>query len=398
MKRFIFALLCAQCNKTQPVAAMDAVASTSDAANHTTTLADVRKQAADAGFVPPPDFAAKRKVYWGAMVRGRKATMAKRYSDAAAAFADALVAAPNDARALSEKGYAELLAGDLDQADTDFDAAREAGEEPKLAAQTWFNIGLIREKQGRAPAARSAFAISQKLVPSAAASAKLGGATVCEAEVAISADNLEVADNWVEANGLFGGVSSTESAAHAELCRQVFTASPGDDIPSTACDGDPPYYVTKDYMGFNYHAALVFRGPAQTLFFYDAGMEGGWPAKCQAGHGSQGHVEGELLSIEARADGHQSVRVASAADAVAKGADPDSIVDEWNAGKCADGAGTTTWTFYDKKTGIGLLTVKLAVPVGSDESPVKVSVDNHVVLLEGAGCHERYDLSADAGR
>ncbi len=393
------AALCVECNKTPPtpakaIDAHDAApAASASARKSARDVLAARRREADAGFSPDADFATKRKAYWTAMIRGRKATIAKRYPDAYAAFDAALVAIPHDARALSEKGYAELLAGDLVGAGEDFDAARSLGEDSKLAAQTWFNIGLLREKQGRAPEAHSAFAASQKLVPSAAAAAKLGAAEVCSAEITESASSLEVAHNWVEADGLFGGTETDETKARTHLCRFNLSAD-ASEATTNVCDDDPPYNVAKDYMWFNYHGAIIFPGPGKLLFFFDAGMEGGWPAKCQATHGAMGSIGTDLLWIDTTTSGQQSVLVSDADDAIAKGANPDSIVDEWNAGKCADGAGSETWTFYDKTTGAGLLTVTLALPVGTDETdpPVKVKVDKRVVTITGAGCNERRAL------
>jgi Tfp pilus assembly protein PilF len=121
-----------------------------------------------------PDDPKARAAYGKAMSTGRKATDAKKYPDAIAAFDSALVAKPNDARALAERGYAKLLQGsDLDAASRDFDAAAARTSNTKLLSMIWFNRGLAEDKRGNSDNAIAAFQRANQLRPSAAAKAKL---------------------------------------------------------------------------------------------------------------------------------------------------------------------------------------------------------------------------------
>lgn len=74
---------------------------------------DANVAVADAAPAPTPKQIAANKAYRAAMTRGRKATDAKDYDKAIAAFDEALAAKPGDARARAEQGFAYLLNGSL---------------------------------------------------------------------------------------------------------------------------------------------------------------------------------------------------------------------------------------------------------------------------------------------
>jgi hypothetical protein len=67
----------------------------------------------------------------------------------------------------------------LEESAKDLDQAVALGGTSELQGQAWFNLGLVREKQANAAEARVAFAISNRLRPTAAAKKKLGGASAC---------------------------------------------------------------------------------------------------------------------------------------------------------------------------------------------------------------------------
>lgn len=117
---------------------------------------------------------AKRDAYTEGLGKGRKETLAKRYDAAIAAFDAALAALPGDPRALSERGYAKLLAGKTTAAREDFLAALGSTKDPKLLAQIHFNLGLVAEKLGHAEEAKVSFVRSNALAPSKAAAQKAG--------------------------------------------------------------------------------------------------------------------------------------------------------------------------------------------------------------------------------
>jgi hypothetical protein len=127
---------------------------------------------------------ARTAAYRAAMKRGRVATDAKRYADAIAAFDDALVARPNDARAQSERGYARLLDGsDLAAAEADLDAAAARTKDAKLLSSIWYNRGLVEERRKEPDNAVVDFYLADQLRSSSATRAKLDGKTVCPARI-----------------------------------------------------------------------------------------------------------------------------------------------------------------------------------------------------------------------
>ncbi|MDQ3365579.1 MAG: tetratricopeptide repeat protein [Myxococcota bacterium] len=145
--------------------------------------------AAEIPTKPPGDAAAVddpavRDAYRAGMRKGRKATAAKRYAEAIAGFDAALVAKPNDARALGERGFARLLEGsDLAAATSDFDAAAAGTKDPKHLSTIWFNRGLTHEKRGEADQASVAFGVANLLRPTKAAAAKLAGKSACVLDI-----------------------------------------------------------------------------------------------------------------------------------------------------------------------------------------------------------------------
>lgn len=133
---------------------------------------------------PAPEDPAVRAAYRAGMRAGRKATDAKKYAEAITGFDAALVAKPNDSRALGERGYARLLQGtDLAAAVRDLDAAAGGTKDQKLLSTIWFNRGLIHEKRGDAMNATASFAIANLMRPTKAAAAKLAGKAPCPIEV-----------------------------------------------------------------------------------------------------------------------------------------------------------------------------------------------------------------------
>ncbi len=126
---------------------------------------------------------AAHAAYRTAMQEGRTQTRAKAYDAAIAAFGRALARRPNDARALAERGYARLLASDLDGARTDLELARQRTQDPARLGPIWFNVGLVAEAAGNPDGARRAFALSNELRPGKAVAARLRGETVCTAEI-----------------------------------------------------------------------------------------------------------------------------------------------------------------------------------------------------------------------
>jgi tetratricopeptide (TPR) repeat protein len=104
---------------------------------------------------------------------GRKLTRDKQYAEAIAAFDKAIAASDKAAKAWSGRGYAKLLAGDLDGADSDLKRALELDDTPKFQAAVYFNLGEIAEKRNDKPAAFGYYGRALALVPSDAVKKRL---------------------------------------------------------------------------------------------------------------------------------------------------------------------------------------------------------------------------------
>ncbi len=138
--------------------------------------------------------------YRAALERGRRATTAKDYDAASKAFTEALTAKPNDARALGERGFAYMQAGNLDYAEGDFQDADGRSHDPNLAAQIFFNEGLLAERKGDLEGAKVMYARSQQLHATGAAKKKLADlhATSCTAAFVPLAQDFKRYASWVE--------------------------------------------------------------------------------------------------------------------------------------------------------------------------------------------------------
>ncbi|MFT5434018.1 MAG: tetratricopeptide (TPR) repeat protein, partial [Myxococcota bacterium] len=101
--------------------------------------------------------------------KGRKLTKAKKYVKAIAAFDTAIRMDPKAARAWSGRGYAKLLAGQLDKAARDFNQALKLDTTDNYRAAIWFNFGQVAEKQNKWKQARRAYKKANALRPSKAA-------------------------------------------------------------------------------------------------------------------------------------------------------------------------------------------------------------------------------------
>lgn len=144
---------------------------------------------------------AKRKAYLAALATGRRATSSGSLVAAIAAFDDALAIEKDDARAYAERGYARLVAGNIEEAATDLATASNLTQDPLLLAQIWFNRGLVDEKRPEPGNAVFDFFIANRLHPSAAARKKLAGKEVCNARstsvVPIEGDAAIHAGGWL---------------------------------------------------------------------------------------------------------------------------------------------------------------------------------------------------------
>ena len=178
-----------------------------------------------------------------AIARGRELTHKKDYAGAIKSYDAALVAMPNDPRALGERGFARLEAKDYAGALRDCDAARMRAPTPELEAQIWFNIGQAEEGLGHAEAARAAYVQVQNRRPSAAAAKHLIGLSQCDAYVDRDAKPGKVYPNWLAAFHAFDAAKiaawNDSDAPHPKTNDDAQKA-----ICGAACTGEGPWLVT----------------------------------------------------------------------------------------------------------------------------------------------------------
>lgn len=113
----------------------------------------------DGGTLSP----SARKTLLRELNRGRTLARAKDWQAALAAFDKALVLAPDDARVLSEVGWAALQANDLNRADAANKRALANASEPKARAAILYNTGRVAEARDQKDAARRAYTESLSL-------------------------------------------------------------------------------------------------------------------------------------------------------------------------------------------------------------------------------------------
>jgi len=206
---------------------------------------------------------AESKQFWAAIAAGRAATARKDHAAALASFDAALAVIPEHPRALSGRGYAALLAGDLIAARRDLERAIEVGPPTNIRGAIHFNLGLVAEKSGDAVAAQRHFAESNRIRPSKAAAAKLAAATpVCRAAIDRQDTHAprRVASWQALATELLGEGARAESAARAALCTDP------DDPDGDRCAGKPPWHLTVQDTDDNTLEALVTRDDAGLIF------------------------------------------------------------------------------------------------------------------------------------
>jgi tetratricopeptide (TPR) repeat protein len=122
-----------------------------------------------------PIAAADRKKALKLLEEGRKKARAKDFSAALAAFDQALALTPDDARVLSEIGWAALNTGALDRADKANRRALALTKQPVLRAQILYNQGRVAEAKKDNEAARKAYAASLALRDNAEVKKRLEG-------------------------------------------------------------------------------------------------------------------------------------------------------------------------------------------------------------------------------
>jgi hypothetical protein len=193
----------------------------------------------------------QRKAFKAAIRDGRKATAKNQFSAAIAAYDAALAAIADHPRALSGRGYAKLLSGDLDGATTDLERALSLSPPPEIQGAAHFNLGLVAEKRGELTEAKRQFQLSNTIRPSKAAAKKLaGGPPVCAAAIDRTVAEPRKVASWLAlAREVLtdGEAPKTEAEARDALCK--FDASSQEQVDG--CAGEPPWHlVNNDEAGW----------------------------------------------------------------------------------------------------------------------------------------------------
>ena len=132
--------------------------------------------------------------YTAALRQGRELLRQNKPRDAVVALDSALKARPDDSVALSELGWALLLAGDLARAQKESERAAALSHDPKLRAASLYNLGRAAEAATNRTAALAAYRQSLKLRPSAEVHARLAAldpaVTALEQKTPYSLDKL----------------------------------------------------------------------------------------------------------------------------------------------------------------------------------------------------------------
>ena len=130
--------------------------------------------------------ASDRTTVLKALEEGRRKSRVKDFFGALSAFDRALALAPDDARVLSEVGWAALNAGDLTRADAANRRALANVKEKTLRAQILYNAGRVAEAKKDSEAARKAYAESLALRDNAEVKKRLDGVSGSGATAASS--------------------------------------------------------------------------------------------------------------------------------------------------------------------------------------------------------------------
>jgi hypothetical protein len=195
----------------------------------------------------------------------------------------------------AELGYAELMAGKLDDALESLEEARGAASTPLLSSQIEFNFGLVYEKRGDAEQARAAFARAYAAHPSSAAKAKLDGKSMCAASIerapliAGPGDGAPrtylLTRSWRDAYAFAAERGSRYAAtthdwtikptSDARARELLCSDKDAPDAGPRFCADAPPWTIDVGHLMVRDQAIIVMPFGGGTILVVDAGMNGG---------------------------------------------------------------------------------------------------------------------------
>ncbi len=378
---FVLLVSLLACNKEKPSPAPAAASASAEKADK-----PAEKPASKAKPETPKKKEPSKKVeadklttYWKAMNDGRKATLAKKYDDAYAAFDRALVAVPDDARAISERGYAKLLAKDYPGAVADLDRAVARTKDRKLLGQIYYNYGLAAEAKGDAAAAKAAFARSNQYNPTPAAAKKLDGKPACTAIITAEAPaaSKKTFGSWKEAYES-ARKDFTELAAWSSEASTLGTFCSNKWAKGASCVaklGDFPLFEARLYTPTSDGKVVMFE-----LAVVGGRCGASIDAKLTSDEGDVAHVSWETrqgISVLVTEKNGEMV------DCTEK--------DNECMSACGDDEVTFADLFVAKDKGESMLYVGREAE--NDKDPIQLSVEMPVVKIKGKGCDAERPLA-----
>jgi hypothetical protein len=347
-----------------------------------------KKRAKPASSAPKP-LDSKEKAaladYQVSLKKGRKLTLAKDYDGAVAAFDAALKAMPDDARALSERGYANLLAKKWEAARVDLLEAQRRATDRVLQAQIWYNLGLVEEGKGDPAAAQQAFARSNELNPTNAAKKKLEGKSTCAAVIDTATIKATEYAGWkalydalakaYEADGAtIDDKPKDEAGAKQSLCEE-----------SAGCKGDGPFVVWVGVPWVTERWSVVKRNAAGKLVAFE-GNEAGMGGRCT--WKPEVTIVSQEGLVHVRQLGEPQIpEFVGPKGGECKGDEPEG---------CQSACAVSSWEQvdvvydFDKKVRVVRVEQNAAYKKGesgpADKAPTKVSIKDKTVTLAGGGC------------
>ena len=357
-----FALLlfaCQRAPKSEPVV---------DAAPPKVVLAPPPHDAGEDAALRPADRDAA-KTYLKALDEGRRATRATKYEDARAAFDRALTARKDDPRALAERGYAALLANDLDRAQEDIEKALVLGAlDRALEASVQFNRGLVLEKRGKQDDALAAFVLADTLQSTPARKAKRSGTTGCAADLRAQPTDAQSYADW---SALDSAVSPIVDRGDAKksVCIRSHTAQ-GTPDEDDVCDSPWPWTLFHNHLMFTENEWIVWPHDKE-IFAIALGRVGSWPAHCTNLPDTQVTLEHGLIHLATTYDGKWATLDEHATP------NPDDAQLQ-----CADVQGYFQEEWIDAKTGKSLIAVRSF----DQATRPTIVVTDKTIEIKGGGC------------
>jgi hypothetical protein len=308
--------------------------------------------------------AAREGRYRAGLAKGRKYTTAQDFPAAEAAFTEALAARPGDARALGERGFARLKAGKLEEAASDFNTADGRTADKTVAAQIFYNQGLVAERQGDLEAARVAFARSHTTHPTRASAQKTRelGATSCTVAVSHLSQRLVHYADWMALAKELMGEGHTYPTTKEAAWESLSVRSCADQCAAGTWRWD---VVLPTEAGLD-----VLQGVDRGQYY----RCGGPPEFTFA-------RQGNILWVTSRNTEHETTVC-----------DPNQCDQDYCPSCCADGPTHRYDIFIDLEARSGVLRLAQYSPFDTNYREVPVTLENRTVSATGLGCSLKIPL------